>query len=93
MGFDSKHDFAPSTIFLGLLLCLSTWGIFFWWDQHSPSDGCSAVSCKLGVLTGEDECTSFYSAILNNHIVLTKPHPEMEFELVSEDIVRQHTVG
>ena len=23
--------------------------------QHSPVDGCSAVSCNFGVLTGEDE--------------------------------------
>ena len=27
MGFDSKHDFAPPTILLGLLLCPWTWGI------------------------------------------------------------------
>ena len=27
MGFDSKHDFAPPIIFLGLLLCPWTWGI------------------------------------------------------------------
>ena len=31
-GFDSKHDFTPPTILLGLLLCPWTWGIFFWWD-------------------------------------------------------------
>ena len=31
--------------------------------QHPPVDGCSAVSCSFGVLTGEDECTSFCSAI------------------------------
>ena len=29
MGFDSKRDFFPPTIWLGLLLCLWTWGIFF----------------------------------------------------------------
>ena len=32
--------------------------------QHSPVDGYSVVSCNFGVLTGEDECTSFFSAIL-----------------------------
>ena len=32
MGFDSKRDFTPSTILLGLLLCPWTWGIYFWWD-------------------------------------------------------------
>ena len=37
---------------------------FFGGIQHSPVDGCSAVSCNFGVLTGEDECTPFYSAIL-----------------------------
>ena len=29
-GFDSKRDFVPPTILLGLLLCPQTWGIFFW---------------------------------------------------------------
>ena len=38
MGFDSKCDFVPPTIFLGLLLCLWTWGIFFGGIQHSPVD-------------------------------------------------------
>ena len=28
---NSKCDFAPPTILLGLLLCTWTWGIFFWW--------------------------------------------------------------
>ena len=37
---------------------------FFGGIQHSPVDGCSAVSCNFGVLAGEDEHTSFYSAIL-----------------------------
>ena len=32
--------------------------------QHSPIDDCSAASCNFGVPTGEDKCTSFYSAIL-----------------------------
>ena len=32
--------------------------------QHFPVNGCSAVNCSFGVLTGEDERTSFYSAIL-----------------------------
>ena len=32
--------------------------------QHPPVKGCSAASCNFGVLTGEDEQTSFYSAIL-----------------------------
>ena len=37
---------------------------FFGGSQHSPANGCSAVSCNFGVLTGEDEHTSFYSTIL-----------------------------
>ena len=64
MGFDSKRNFAPPTGLLGLLLCPWMWGIFFGGIQHSPVDGCSAASCNFGVLTGEDECVSFYSAIL-----------------------------
>ena len=50
LGFDSKCDFAPPTILLGLLLCPWMWGIFFGGIQHSPADGCSAVSCNFGVL-------------------------------------------
>ena len=36
---------------------------FFGELQLSPVDGCSAAICNFGVLAGEDECTSFYSAI------------------------------
>ena len=45
-------------------LLLSCWGFsfalecgvsFFGGIWHSPVDGCSAVSCNFGVLTGEDE--------------------------------------
>ena len=64
MGFDSKHDFAPPTALQGLLLCPWTWGIFFGGIQHSPVDGCLAVSCNFGVLAGENEHTSFHSTIL-----------------------------
>ena len=38
---------------------------FFGGLQHSLVNGCSASSCNFGVLAGEDECTSFYSAILS----------------------------
>ena len=37
---------------------------FFGGIQHSPVDGCSAVSCNYGVLLGEDDHPSSYSAIL-----------------------------
>ena len=33
--------------------------------KHSPFDGCSTASCFFGALAGEDECTSFHSAIMN----------------------------
>ena len=42
--------------------------IFLGGIQHSPDNGCSAMSCNFGVLAGEDELTSFYSAILNVHL-------------------------
>ena len=38
--------------------------IFFGGIQHFPVDGCSVAGCSFGVLSGEDECTSFYSAML-----------------------------
>ena len=59
MGIDSKHNFAPSTLLLELLLCLWKWGIFFLLD---PTLFC----CYFEVLAGEGEHTSFYSAILEN---------------------------
>ena len=37
---------------------------FFCEIQHSPVDGCSAVSCNFGLLSGEDEHVFFNSAIL-----------------------------
>ena len=37
MGFDSKHEFAPPTILLGLLLCPWTWGISTWPVQQSTN--------------------------------------------------------
>ena len=36
--------------------------------QYYPVDGCSATSCDFGVHAGEDEHTSFYSAILDPYI-------------------------
>ena len=36
MGFDSKYDFAPPTIFWGLLLCLWIGVSFFGGIKHSP---------------------------------------------------------
>ena len=42
---------------------LEHWISLFGGTQHSPLDGYSAESCNFGVLSGEDECTSFYSTI------------------------------
>ena len=61
MGFDSKCDFTPPTILLGLIICPWTWGNFLCGSQHLPLNGCLAVSCNFGVLAGEHECKSFYS--------------------------------
>ena len=33
--------------------------------QHPPVNGCSTASCNLGALTGGDEHTPFYCAVLN----------------------------
>ena len=51
----------------------SCWGVsfalghgvsYFGGIQHFPLNGCAAASCNFRVLTGEDECTSFYFATL-----------------------------
>ena len=41
---------------------------FFGGIQHSLVDGCSAASCNFGILTGENECMSLYSAILRTNL-------------------------
>ena len=71
----SEHFWTVWSLILNLILplVLSYWGFsfaighgvsFFGGIQCSPVNGCTVVSCNFGVLTGE-ECTSFYSAILN----------------------------
>ena len=64
VGLDSKHDFALPAILLELLFCLDNGACFFGGIQYSAVNGCSTVSCKFGVLTGEDEHTSFYFTTL-----------------------------
>ena len=66
MGFESKCDFAPPTVLLGLLPCPWMWGIFFGGIQHSPVNGYSEVSCNFQVLTGEDECKWAQKPLLVN---------------------------
>ena len=66
MEFDSKCYFTPPTIILGLLLCLWKWNTFLV-GANILLSMCSAKSCNFGVLAGEDEHTSFYSAILYLH--------------------------
>ena len=51
----------------GFLFALGYGIPFFGGIQHSPVHGCSAASCNFGVLLGEGECTSFYSAIFLHH--------------------------
>ena len=51
---------------LGFSFALGRGISFFGGIQHSPVDGCSAASCNFGVLVGEDEQMSFYSAICSN---------------------------
>ena len=64
-------DCAPPPVWLRLLLCFWTWGIFFFGGfQHCPVHGYSAASWDFGVLSGGDECKSVYSAILNQSSLL-----------------------
>ena len=77
----SEHLWPVWSLILNVIspLQLSCWGFssalgcgisFFGGILHSPVDGCSAENCNFGVLAGEDECTSFYSAI---RVVLLGP--------------------
>ena len=64
--------------FWGFSSALGRGVYFFGGIQHSLVDSCSSASCNFGVFTGEGECMSFYSAILNvisQWRVLTKCGP------------------
>ena len=63
---------------LGILCVCVEGGI-----QHSPVNGCSAVICNFGVLTQEDECTSFYSDILFIHSLLEKHKSKPQWFIIS----------
>ena len=65
MGFDFIMIVPLLTVLLQLLICLWMWGIFFVGIQCPPVSGGSTASCKFDALAAGDECTSFYSAILN----------------------------
>ena len=62
--FDFKGDFVPPTVCWAFSFALGCVVSFFGGIQHSPVDGYSAVSCNYGVLLGEDDHPSSYSAIL-----------------------------
>ena len=66
MRFASKCNLAPPAVLLGLLLSPRHRVSFFGGIQCSPVNGGSAASCNFGVLAGENECTSFYSTILDD---------------------------
>ena len=60
---------------------------FFGRIQLSPLDGFSVVSCNFGVLTGEDEHMSFYSAIFFEVFQVTlykKSRTQGEWNLMKE---------
>ena len=60
MGFDSRHDFSPPTILLGLLLCPWTWDIWFWWGP--------TFSCRW-LLSGK---LKFWSSHRWAHVLLLR---------------------
>ena len=62
-GFDSNSNFAPPIVLRGFSFALGHRVSFFGGTQHSPIDGFSVVSCNFGVLAGEEEHMSLYSAI------------------------------
>ena len=63
LRFDFKCDSALLLPCRGFSFALGFGVSFFGGIQHPPVEGCSAASCESGVLTGEDEHTSFYSVI------------------------------
>ena len=87
MGFDSKCDFTPPTILLGFPLCPWTWGIFFWWDSTFSCRWLFSSKLYFGVLA-EDECMSFYSAILPYLKTITKKRKCKKAKWLSEEALQ-----
>ena len=67
MGFDSNTILPLPPSCLGFSFALGHGVSFFGGIHNSFVNGCSAASCNFEVLTGEDEHTPFYSAILMNY--------------------------
>ena len=88
-GFDSKCDFTLLLPFCVLSFAIGCGVSFLGGIQHSPVDGCSTVSCNFGILTGEDECTSLYSAILCHKCSCKCTVVNVQLELYME----QQTLG
>ena len=53
MGFDSKYDFSPPIIFLGLLLCLWKWVISSKSLQHHAATPGAFITCEITRVLGE----------------------------------------
>ena len=73
MDFDSKCDFMPPPSFWDFSFALGHGVSFFGGIQHSPVNGCSAVSCNFGILA-EDKHTSMYSTTLGSFPSLGDNH-------------------
>ena len=64
MRLDFKSNCDPHASFsVSSPLLLHVGYLFFCGSQHSHVNSCSAASCDVGVLAGEDEHTSFYTAV------------------------------
>ena len=64
---------------------------FFGWIQHSLVDGCSAASYNFGGLKGEDEYTSFYSAVFKRFCIGTwnvRSMNQGKLQVVKQDTAR-----
>ena len=64
LGFDFIMAVPLLLSYCGFFFVFGCGVSFFSRFWHPPGNGCSAT-CDFSVLTGGDECTSFYSAILN----------------------------
>ena len=88
MGFDSKCDFAPHTIFLGLLPCSWMWGISSESLQHLPSCwGFSALGCGACPHSHPGSCVTQPPLL---RVVYIPPWKQKWSRLVMSDSLRPH---
>ena len=87
MGFDSKHDFAPPTVLLRLLLCPWMLAISSQSLQHCTAPAPAPCSCHSGVTTplNSESCFSFLIEVTYDSFLSDENQSPSLYQMASKD--------